>query len=574
MKNLLLPTFLFTLLFQFSFQSNTSAQCQGSTAQTDLDVNNVKARLQVSGGLWWDGSEGVYIVPKPEVGEPEVSAIFAGGIWMGGLSDSGNLKFAGQTYGTGSQVDYFPGPLDDNGVTTDDDCANYDQFWTTTSTDINMHIEDLNDNGVIDGPVPNSVLGWPGRGNPNFFGIYGFELPYNGYGMAPFFDYNNNGFYDPMNGDYPDINGASLGTWWVFNDAGNIHTQTGGAPLNMEIQVLAYAYNSANDHINNATYYDYRFISKATEVIDSIYIGLWVDFDLGCPIDDYLGCDTLNDLAYVYNSDALDGLSNCNDCLGGNTYCEDIPIVGIKMLEGVKDIENNEVIDRGMSSFMYYNNAGTNPPPVPGTTDPSTAPQYYNYLTGSWADGTRLTYGGDGYNLGGEHTNYAFPDSPSDVNGWSMCNEGLSDGDRRAVISSGPYTALPGAINTLSFAVVYADGIEYPCPEIDPLIEAGNDVQDVFDGVLSSIEELATVPANILFQPNPMEHQGTLIFKDLENEVQQVGVFSIDGRELRNYTNINGSSLTIEKGNLSPGIYFYKLLTDDFKIHSGKFIVQ
>jgi len=71
-----------------------------------------------------------------------------------------------------------------------------------------------------------------------------------------------------------------------------------------------------------------------------------------------------------------------------------------------------------------------------------------------------------------------------------------------------------------------------------------------------------------------MTERGALVFKDLENKVQQVGIFSIDGKQLRNYETINGSSLTIEKGNLSPGIYFYKLLTDDFKIHSGKFIVQ
>ncbi|MFT5168809.1 MAG: hypothetical protein ACI8P3_004054, partial [Saprospiraceae bacterium] len=431
--------------------------------------------------------------------------------------------------------------------------------------------------GVIDGPVPNSVLGWPGKGNSHFFDLNGFDLPTTTQRIAPFYDQNGNGLYEPMNGDYPDINEADQGVWRVFNDAGNIHTQTGGDNLQVEIQVLAYAYSSSNENINNATFYDYRFINRAAEPLDSAYIGLWVDFDLGCYLDDYIGCDSAQNLAYVYNRDALDGISSCSDCQGVNTYCEDIPIVGIKMLEGVKFFDNGQVVDRKMSSFMYYNNGGTNPPPPPGTTDPTTGNpiSFYRLLTGSWIDGTRLTKGGDGYDPAStDYTNYAFPSPPNDPDGWSMCSAGLSDGDRRVVIGSGPFTMPPGAINSLSFAVIYADNITYPCPSLDPLSEACQDVQDLYDGTITATEELADTPANIIFQPNPMTDQAELIFKDLENKVQQVGIFSIDGRQVQAYQNISGNTLTINRGSLSPGLYFYKLLAENFKIHSGKFIVQ
>jgi type IX secretion system substrate protein len=569
--------------------------CESSTAQIDLDVNNVRARQLAGGDLWWDGSSGRYIIPKPGNGEPEVAAIFAGGLWMGGFDAGGNLKMAAQTYGRAfGSADYWPGPLNEIGITDTDICANYDRFWETTSGAINTHIADWMDNGVIDGPVPNSVLGWPGASNPDFFSLNGFDLP-ELHDLAPFFDRNSNGIYEPMAGDYPVINGADQGIWSVFNDVGNIHTQSGGDINYTEVQVLAYAYTSSNPNIDNATFYDYKFISNAIEPIDSAYIGLWIDFDLGCYLDDYIGCDSAQNMAYVYNSDALDGVSSCSDCQGVNTYCEEIPMVGIKIIQGplspkvfINGVDGSDglrnpqlgemtdtIVELGMTSFMYYNNGGTGAPP--GTTDPTTGNPltFYNLLSGSWIDGTRLTKGGDGYDpTSTDYTNYAFSSPPDDPNGWSMCSENLPDEDRRVVIGSGPFQITPGSVNRLSFAVIYADNVTYPCPSLDPLSQACEDVQNLFDGITSSTDELTEVPANIQFQPNPMTNQAELIFKDLDNKVQQVGIFSIDGRQVQTYKNISGNTLTINRGSLPGGIYFYKLLTDDYKIHSGKFIVQ
>ena len=548
--------------------------CNAAQALIDLEVNNVRARQTTGGDFWWDGNNGTYEVPKSTGGTPPVNAIFAGGLWMGGIDPGGSLKFAGQTYGRASgSSDYWPGPLDEIGTTSQDQCTNFDRFWQTTSGSINAHKNDWNDNGTIDGPVPNNILAWPGQGNPNFFDENGFDLPFATSGFAPFFDRNANGIYEPMLGDYPDIHEADQGIWWVFNDAGNIHTQTQGDQIRMEIQALAYSYSSSDDHINNATFYDLKLINKAIESIDSFYVGMWIDFDLGCHLDDLIGCDPSQNLAYVYDDDGIDG--DGAGCQGVNTYGENPPMVGVKLLQGLKDFENGQEVDLGMTHFMYYNNGGSNPPPPPGTTDPGGANQYYNYLSGSWADGTRLTQGGDGYNPAStDYVNHVYTDDPSDPEGWSMCSENLLPRDVRAIMSSGPIQLQPASINNFCFAVVYAPNLEYPCPSLDPLTEAANAVEDFYNTVTSTQEELADAPANIQFQPNPMSDYAKLIFDDLENQVQQVNVFSIDGRQVQSYNNISGSSLEIQRGNLSPGIYFYKLLTEDFKIHSGKFVVQ
>src|SRR5690606_24457744 len=53
----------------------------------------------------------------------------------------------------------------------------------------------------------------------------------------------------------------------------------------------------------------------------------------------------------------------------------------------------------GMRAFFYFNNAvggGS-----AGMHDPVDAGEFYNYMTGYWADGTPVTTSGSGYNLGG-----------------------------------------------------------------------------------------------------------------------------------------------------------------------------
>lgn len=95
---------------QVSFRNN----CDNAVTQIDQQINNVRARLTTGGDVWWDGNDGRYVVPKPPPGVPEVSSIFAGGVWLGGMDPGGNLKIAAQQYGrSGGNFDYYPGPLNE-----------------------------------------------------------------------------------------------------------------------------------------------------------------------------------------------------------------------------------------------------------------------------------------------------------------------------------------------------------------------------------------------------------------------------------------------------------------------------
>ena len=474
---------------------------QGLNRLTGGKVNNVRARLRTGGDPWWDGDDGKYIVPHVDPGEPEVASIYAGGVWLGGFDPGGNLKVACQTYGNPSgNTDFWTGPLDpDNGTTDVEICEKWDRFFEVYATEIDEHLRLYNESVATGsdydpGLIPKGVKGWPAKGNEYFFEINEFDLPNTNQGLAGFHDRDGDTNYEPLDGDYPviEIRGCEVPNYpdqmifWIYNDNGGIHGETQGNAIQMEIQVQAFSYGT-NDEINDMTFQRYKLINRAIEDIDSTFFAMWADPDLGCSIDDYVGCDTARGLGYTYNIDAADGDPGTT-CDGGvPTYGVDIPIVGIDYFRGplqpILDNEGNVIdeIELGMSSFTYYNRGDFNNPP-PGTTDPNIAVEFYRYLTGSWRDGTPFTFGEDAYDINStDIIRYSFVDPPNKGDGWSMCTETLPLYDRRTIQASGPFLLKPGAVNELIIGAVWVPDLVYPCPNITRLFVADDLAQNLFD---------------------------------------------------------------------------------------------
>ena len=481
--------------------------CSNSNSQIDQEINNVRARLLGGGDCWWDFNDGRYIVPKvdPSTGQREVSSIFAASVWLGGVDPAGNLKLACQDYRNDGRNDFWPGPLTEQGITERAICSNWDRHFRVTGDEIREHLRNLQEGNLSPDDIPRGVRGWPARGNIYFVDVWGFDLPYTPQGLAGFFDADGDGDYDPLKGDYPsiEIRGCPLNRYpdemifWAYNDQGGgaPHARTGGNAIQMEIQVQAFGYLTS-DELNDMTFHRYKLINRATERIDSMFFAMWVDADLGCYLDDYIGCDTANSLMYIYNQDATDGQPGCNCDQGVATYCEKVPILGVDYFRGplkpavIPDWETGEpkdtLIEIGMSTFTYYNNGGVGPPP-PGTDDPSLPNEYFNYITGSWRDGAPFTFGGNGKG-GTIPVKYAFPDPPNAEAGWSMCTANLPFGDRRTIQASGPFTLQPGAVNELIIGVPWVADIDYPCPDIEQLLRADKLAQGLFDNCFELLD--------------------------------------------------------------------------------------
>ncbi len=473
------------------------SDCVASTSQTDLNINNVRARLLGGGDLWWDLSDGRYIIPNVDPGEREVSSIFAAAIWVGGFDGAGNLKLAAQTYRqTGN--DFWPGPIREDGTTEQSICQQWDRHFEVLGSDIENLVADyladddgdgLPDNSVNEG-VPDALLRWPARNNPHFQGLAGFQLPVNT-DLAPFYDENVDGVYNPFDGDIPQIgvigceansiSDVAFGDqmiWWLYNDVGNIHSETGADQIGMEIQALAFSF-ATNNAVNNMSFYKYTMLNKATVALFDTYIGQWVDPDLGCWNNDYVGCVVDESLGIVYNGVATDA-----DCQGVNGYGNRVPLLGVDYFRGPKDEFGNEI---GMSAFIYYNN-NFDPSDPPATTNPEEAQDYYGYLSGFWKDDTPVQEGGDGYMEGTEPTAFMFPDDPSDASGWSECSVNNDPDDRRFVQSSGPFTLNPGATNEIIVGAVWVPEGNYPCPTYTPLLRADRVAQGLFDSCFDLID--------------------------------------------------------------------------------------
>ena len=153
----------------------------------------------------------------------------------------------------------------------------------------------------------------------------------------------------------------------------------------------------------------YKFINRAAEDIDSFYAGIAIDLDIGCPGDDSFGSIPSLSSFYVYNEDQNDGGEfGCEDSEGYGNFP---PIMGIRFFEFQQQAFS------ALENFIYFLTSDN--PLHPGNSLPEEPIEYYQYLTGSWKDGTSLTYGGTGYNIGStDYTSHVFSGNPNLSNEW------------------------------------------------------------------------------------------------------------------------------------------------------------
>ncbi|UTW64597.1 hypothetical protein KFE98_10790 [bacterium SCSIO 12741] len=412
-------------------------------------------------------------------------------------------------------------------------CADYDVHYVTSRNEVSQFVawyeagqEDAlngtNKQATLfpDYSIPRSIIDWPAHGR-------NFE-PYNeDYYLAPFVDRDGDGNYNPAQGDYPayDLSNASdckakiinifgdQNLWWVFNDKGNVHTETGSGAIGMEIRAQAFAF-ATNDEVNNMTFYNYELINRSTFTLTETYFGQWVDADLGCSQDDYVGCDVQRGLGFAYNGDEYD-----EDCRGATGYGSIPPAIGVDFFQGpFQDPDGKDnpltlnyseaiaqdgipyagigigygdgVIDNerfGMRKFLYHNNAQD----VRG--DPNNGVEYYNYLRSIWRDGSRMVYGGTGHvgSGGSIQADYMFPDNTDPVGwgtggnpqpAWTEVTAGNTKGDRRFMQSAGPFTLEPGAVNNITVGVVWARATNGNQNEsVEVMRKADDKTQALFD---------------------------------------------------------------------------------------------
>ena len=86
--------------------------------------------------------------------------------------------------------------------------------------------------------------------------------------------------------------------------------------------------------------------------------------------------------------------------------------------------------------------------------------------------------------------------------------------------------------------------------------------------------EIAPVVVNqTFFYPNPFSDAGTLWFPNKDGYEHELSIYDLQGKRVRTYSNLTGQYVTIKRGDLRQGVYFYSLVFNGYIKDSGKFVV-
>jgi hypothetical protein len=351
---------------------NTGPAVESVDVGTQIDVNRIGMFVTNVGSFGFDLPNSLGGVEFPRgTGK---TALFAGGLWLGAKVD-GETRVALAEY----SQDFVPGPMVDGTFVQD---------------------------------------------NPQFRVFKVSRSDTTGYGAwmaiaVPM------GAPTDSTGTLPGIIGDQT-LWSVYNDADpDNHIVQVSDPLGVEVQQTTFAFDRQGP-LGNTIFMKFKIINKGTNTLDSMFVSIWSDPDLGGFTDDLVGIDVPRSLGYVYNA------SNNDDVYGTRP-----PALGFDYFQG--PLSDNGVDRLPVTAFVKYING----------TDPTSKEQVYNYQLGLEASGEQLVNPSTGLVTTFQHSG-----DPVTNTGWLDTNPA----DRRMFLSSGPFTMAPGDTQEVVCAMIIGEG--------------------------------------------------------------------------------------------------------------------
>jgi hypothetical protein len=440
-----------SLLLFLGIASMLSAQeCDGPTAIGEFGANQIHVRLGHGGSFWNANQDGWGMWLPEQVGG---NLLYTAGLIIGGISPDQQLKLAGAGY-DGNGTDFYAGPLSTDGTATSslENCLNWDRFFVIYEQHVQRHKEyfdcmnnpdcDLEELFPVGYIIPESFLEYPAHGdnalNQDFY-------------LAPFYDYNSDGTYDPSVGDAPyfisvyggdDCCNSLKGhvcAFWIANDTGGPHLYSNSEPIGLEIQHMTYAY-SASNYLGRSLFHQEMIINRGTQTLMDTHVGHFLDFDLGSPNDDLFGSDSTRQAVYVYNGDNYDEPS-----FEASSFESRIPAGAWVQLGGPwedpdnEDGDNDGIIDNETVPMSHV--IGTDVNVFPNFTVPA---NFYNYLRSYLSNGAHYTENNEAKDF-----QWEAPIEEPEIFG------DIPPFDVKMIASSGAFTLEPGDSHCLNHAFTY-----------------------------------------------------------------------------------------------------------------------
>lgn len=511
-------------------------------------------------------------------------------------SNNGILGLDGSNQFIGFDHSFFPGPITNNTEMNDVIMSKYNRGYYVTRQMIEDHLDDVQwgTPGYI---APFGIRNWPAHGD--------VSLGQN-QNIADFVDVNNNGIYEPYEGDYPAI----------YGDRCILTVQNTTEPFTqakVEWHNYFFVFDCSESEAEKNTIFLKSFYINGETEMQNVYFSNFSDIDIGNYSDDYVGTNVGLGMIYTYNGSAFDYTNGQNQGFG--TYP---PSVGMQILKGgyvIPDgidnafgIDTNQSINAvgygdqiadneyyTLSSSMYYTSMGIFPytDPVMGTI------QEYNFFQGLWADGSQLVYGGLGYVGSSGATNiptpYMFPGTSDSLgfgthgifinDNWSEQTVNNPMGDRRMVGSSGPFNF--GSNQKISFLQAFivgniADTTDMTYEDLNPqLFDFASELKNSFSSdtlacgnSFGLIQDDLNIFENSIdsytIYPNPFTEQITI--SGLINSAGTITIMSMSGQIIMSL-NIDNTEETIDLSTINSGMYMV-VITNNNQSSTGLIVKQ
>ncbi|OZC04396.1 T9SS type A sorting domain-containing protein [Rubricoccus marinus] len=432
--------------------AQTPGLCEMGTAEGDLDVSNVFARVFNTGSLFLGNSTASgYVVPRTSGNSP----VYAAGLWLSG-EVGGEVRAAGAVFGGPA---FWPGPLNEDGTLPDaDDCSAFDRIYVVSTADVDRY--------EASGEASADLAAWP----------VGLGAPAVDASGQPLAATSREQVLDLGAGERPVIYGSQT-AWWVMNDVGAPHTARETPPLGVEVRVSAFAISGAGGEVAGtpeATFYRYEVLNRGPSTIEGLRAGFYADTDLGDASDDFLHTDTTRSMTVVYNRAETDAVYGTP------------PAFGFDLLGGA-------------ATSTYIPNGH----PAMTTGYPATANQYSYRLQGLWGDGSPQREYEHGYQQPSTYplTPFFYPGDPVTGQFWSPENaDGMGTngfgGNLTFVLAAPPLDLASGERHTVDLAALFAQGADR-LDSVTELRAVSDAVQDAYDagtlwGLGADLTALAT----------------------------------------------------------------------------------
>ncbi len=488
----------------------------------DLVYNQVSFRVNTDGSLFENSMEKKPFFKVP--GNGQVSSIYAANWWCGATLPDGDTATLVGTYVASGQ-ETMPGPISSN---YNAEYSNkYYKTWPMTVDLVNYHRSHYQENGYQLDPT---IAEWPAEGRP------GVDVgPF-----APYHDFNNNGTYDPLNGDYPAIPG-DMALFYVRNSINNqVANTTGGKKLKLALSGFIYGFYAFDGPLSKTVFIKTRVTNGGIEALTNLYVALWLDGDIGNSTDDFGGSIPGRNAVYMYNSD------NQDEGTIATSYGENPPAQGYLWLNAP------------LSSAAVYNSSEMSEP-FQGYS------RYYNYLSGKSALGLDK--------VGGL---YDFPGNPAEGGMDTEVGAGNAPGDRRLVAPTFIKELAPGEQVCLDGALVWAKGEGNNLENVTELDTELGKIQQFYQDFLgggcdyyASSVNMVSAPEPVSLYPNPAKEE---VFVSGANYgvIATIVVVDVLGKELLHIPFTPRFSVE----NLPAGLYHVRLLTKDSKPVANTMLIK